>query len=127
MNRIRLIVLLPAALLAAQSWAAELVTVESRITDVTVYPDRAQVTRSADIDVTPGENRIVIDHLPATLEEDSVKAAGKASLQVVIQDIRISPSAPSSANNLPILRPQNWKNVSRTCATTAIHWTLDST
>ena len=89
MNRICLVAALSAALLAARSWAVEPVTVESHITDVTVYPDRAQVTRSADINVNPGENRLLIDHLPPTLAEDSVKAAGKAPLQVIVQDVAV--------------------------------------
>ncbi len=89
MNRTRLIALLPVALFAASSWAVETVPVESHITDVTVYPDRAQVTRSADVDVAPGENRLLIDHLPAFLTENSVKAAGKASIQVIIEDIAV--------------------------------------
>ena len=89
MNRIRLVGALSFALLAARSWAVEPVTVESHITDVTVYPDRAQVTRSADINVNPGENRLLIDHLPPTLAEDSVKAAGKAPIQVIVQDVAV--------------------------------------
>ncbi|HXI82547.1 MAG TPA: mucoidy inhibitor MuiA family protein [Verrucomicrobiae bacterium] len=89
MNRIRLFAVLSATLLSARSWAIEPVTVESHITDVTVYPDRAQVTRSADINVNPGENRLLVDHLPVTLAEDSVKAAGKAPIHVIIQDVAV--------------------------------------
>src|ERR1700690_1401608 len=89
MNRIWMAAVLSAALLAARSWAGEPVPVDSHITDVTVYPDRAQITRSADINVSPGENRLLIDHLPPTLAEDSVKAAGKAPIQVIVQDVAV--------------------------------------
>lgn len=90
MNRIRLITVLSVALLSARSWAAEPVTVESHITDVTVYPDRAQVTRAADVNINPGETRVLFDKLPATLANDSIQAAGKAATQVVIGDVAVN-------------------------------------
>src|SRR5579859_6037944 len=90
MNRIRLVAVLYVALLAARSWAAEPVTVESHITDVTVYPDRAQVTRAAEINIDPGETRLLFDKLPATLADDSIQAAGKAATQVVIGDVAVN-------------------------------------
>jgi uncharacterized protein (TIGR02231 family) len=90
MNRIRLVAVLSVALLAARSWAAEPVTVESHITDVTVYPDRAQITRSAEININPGETRLLFDKLPAMLADDSIQAAGKAAAQVVIGDVAVN-------------------------------------
>src|ERR1039458_1610020 len=89
MNRICLVAALSAALLAARSWAVEPVSDDSHCTALTVYPYRAEVTRSTDINVNPGENRLLIDHLPPTLAEDSVKAAGKAPLQVIVQDVAV--------------------------------------
>ena len=90
MNRIYPIAVLSVALLAARSWAAEPVTVESHITDVTVYPDRAQVTRTAEININPGETRLLFVHLPATLADDSIQAAGKSATQVVIGDVAVN-------------------------------------
>jgi uncharacterized protein (TIGR02231 family) len=90
MNRIRLVAVLSVALLAARSRAAEPVTVESHITDVTVYPDRAQVTRTAEININPGETRLLFDHLPVMLADDSIQAAGKAAAQVVIGDVAVN-------------------------------------
>src|SRR5579859_5671804 len=90
MNRIRLVTMISTALLAAPSWAAEPVTVESHITDVTVYPDRAQVTRTAEIDINPGETRLLFDKLPAALADDSIQAAGKAVTQVAIGDVAVN-------------------------------------
>lgn len=90
MNRIRLVALLSVAFLAARSWAAEPVTVESHITDVTVYPDRAQITRTAEVDINPGENRLLFDKLPATFADDSIQAAGKGATQAVIGDVAVN-------------------------------------
>jgi uncharacterized protein (TIGR02231 family) len=77
------------SLLPAIALAAEPATVASRITDVTVYADRAQVTRTADVPLTPGENRIRLAELPAALEDESVRAAGKAAAPVTIQDVEV--------------------------------------
>jgi uncharacterized protein (TIGR02231 family) len=90
MNPIRIVLVLPVALLAARSWAADPITVESHITDVTVYPDRAQVTRTAEININSGETRLLFDGLPAALADDSIQAAGKAASQVVIGDVAIN-------------------------------------
>jgi uncharacterized protein (TIGR02231 family) len=68
---------------------AEQIPAESKITDVTVYADRAQVTRAAEVSLVPGENRIRLAELPASLVDDSVRAAGKASGPVTIQDVEV--------------------------------------
>ena len=77
-----------AALLAAAAHA-EPISADSRITDVTVYADRAQVSRTTEVTLTPGENRIQLANLPATLVDDSVRAAGKAGGPVTIQDVEV--------------------------------------
>ncbi|HVM60571.1 MAG TPA: mucoidy inhibitor MuiA family protein [Verrucomicrobiae bacterium] len=89
MNRIRLVAILSVAVFTCRAWAADPVTVESRITEVTLYPDRAQVTRTAEINIDPGEIRLVFDHLPFALANDSVRAAGKAPVQVVMEDVAV--------------------------------------
>src|SRR5580700_996142 len=57
------IVGLPALALAAP--------VESHISAATVYSDRAVVTRIAELDVSPGENALVFERLPAGLVDQS--------------------------------------------------------
>jgi len=61
----------------------------SSITDVTVYPDRAQVTRTAEFDLIPGENRLEFGPLPLMLDDNSVRAAGQAATPVTIQDVTV--------------------------------------
>jgi uncharacterized protein (TIGR02231 family) len=49
--------------------------VESKISGVTVYADRALVTRTAAVKLAPGEHSLEFSGLPAGLSEDSVSAA----------------------------------------------------
>ncbi len=46
------------------------------IVAVTVYPDRARVTRRQRVTLPAGEHRVRFDQLPAGLDEDSVRVAG---------------------------------------------------
>jgi uncharacterized protein (TIGR02231 family) len=47
--------------------------ITSRITDVTVYADRAQVTRAASIDLAPEPTRLAFAQLPGWIDEGSVR------------------------------------------------------
>jgi uncharacterized protein (TIGR02231 family) len=49
--------------------------VESKISGVTVYADRALITRTATMKLAPGEQSLEFSGLPAGLSEDSVSAA----------------------------------------------------
>lgn len=64
---------------------AEPVTLDTSVTAVTVYPEWAYVTRAADVKLTPGENRLVLEELPAWIDEDSirVKLSGPTSGTIV--------------------------------------------
>jgi uncharacterized protein (TIGR02231 family) len=69
------------------------------ITGVTVYPDRAQVTRKGAIRFdAPGEHTLRIGGLPLALLSDSVRASGKGPagtrILVVEQAHETNPSAP---------------------------------
>lgn len=64
-----------------------MIILDSYITSVTVYSDRAQITRSAKTDVSLGENRLGFKGLPENIDRSSiqVKGTGKA----VIKDITL--------------------------------------
>lgn len=51
-------------------------SLESTITAVTVYTDRAQVTRTATVKLKPGEQTLTFDFLPDSIEEKSVQVGG---------------------------------------------------
>ena len=78
----------PLLLLAARL-NAEPIPFSSRITDATVYMDRAQVTRTAEVALSAGENRVQLADLPAALVDDSVRVAGRAGVPVTIQDVEV--------------------------------------
>jgi uncharacterized protein (TIGR02231 family) len=73
------LLLLPLALRAAP--------VNSAISAVTVYTDRAVVTRSATVDLTGGTTELVFANLPEALNERSLQVSGKGSAQATILDV----------------------------------------
>jgi hypothetical protein len=56
------LVLLPAAALSS-------IQTESRVRRVTIHPDRAEITRTARVELPAGASRLEIAGLPAALEE----------------------------------------------------------
>lgn len=59
--------------------------IESKITSVTVYSDRAQITRSATSYFTKGEHKILFDELPQAIEQNSIQANGKGN--AILRDV----------------------------------------
>ncbi|MBD2725546.1 mucoidy inhibitor MuiA family protein [Nostoc sp. FACHB-892] len=57
-------------------------TVQSEIVAVTVYADRALVTRRGVVDLTGIEQELVITSLPETLETESVRVSGTGTVEV---------------------------------------------
>jgi uncharacterized protein (TIGR02231 family) len=57
-------------------------TVQSQIVAVTVYSDKALVTRRGTVVLTGVEQELVIASLPVTLETESVRASGKGTVEV---------------------------------------------
>lgn len=52
---------------------------ETTITAVTVYPDRARVTHTGQMHVEPGQHRLEIPELPLTLSPESVRVSGRGT------------------------------------------------
>ena len=69
--------------LASPAGAADL-TAASHITAVTVYSDRATVSREAQIDIPAGASTIVFDSLPMGLMGNSLRAEGSAAAAVIL-------------------------------------------
>ena len=74
-----LLLIVPLALRAAP--------VDSKISAVTVYTDRAVVTRTAQVDLTPGLTELVFANLPESLNERSLQVSGSGSAQATILDV----------------------------------------
>ncbi len=62
--------------------------VKSRVTAVTVYADRALVTRTAAETLTAGEHRIVFDNLPMALDTGSIQVNGTGN--ALLSDVKTS-------------------------------------
>lgn len=77
-----LVLVLPAVLSHA---ATE--NVASNIAGVTVYPDRAVVSRTAHVRLAAGEHDLVLGDLPASLLEDSVQVAATGNAPATILDV----------------------------------------
>ncbi|MFT7515793.1 MAG: hypothetical protein ACI9QL_005027 [Candidatus Omnitrophota bacterium] len=62
---------------------------ESTITAVTIFSDRAQVTRTLKVDLKPGVQKLSLKSLPAWLDRGSVRAAFEQREGVEILDVQI--------------------------------------
>ena len=65
------------------------VPVQSRIASVTVFADRAQVTRSATLSLEPGTNLVSFDGLPQLMAEESIRVEGKGTGRARISGVTV--------------------------------------
>jgi hypothetical protein len=63
-------------------------TLDAPIVAVTVFTDRARVTRRGTTHLPPGEHALALTGLPLGLDEDSVRAAGRGA-QVRILGVEV--------------------------------------
>lgn len=61
--------------------------VDSRISAVTVYQDRAVITRTTTVQLTGGTTELVFANLPQALNEQSLQVSGKGSAAATILDV----------------------------------------
>ncbi len=90
---IALAVILTGLLTAAPSAAAasgEELTAQSVISSVTIFPDRATISREASLNLERGQVSIVLGGLPATLLPDSIRASGKGTAVVKILGLEVA-------------------------------------
>src|SRR5580692_1257026 len=62
---------------------------EAKIVGVTVYADRARVTRSATVQVPAGASAVEIGALTTNLDERTVEVRGRSSGQVTIRGVDV--------------------------------------
>ncbi|HSF74154.1 MAG TPA: mucoidy inhibitor MuiA family protein, partial [Microcoleus sp.] len=63
-------------------------TLDTSISKVTVYTDRALVTRRGTVSLTGNERELAIASVPATLETESVRATGAGTVAVRLLGVR---------------------------------------
>jgi uncharacterized protein (TIGR02231 family) len=56
-----------------------MVKIEAPIAEVTVYTDRARVTRRGSVHLASGEHTLTLDGLPTTIQDDSVRVSGRGA------------------------------------------------
>ncbi|MEV0283222.1 MULTISPECIES: mucoidy inhibitor MuiA family protein [unclassified Kribbella] len=73
-----------------------LLVVDAPIAAVTVYPDRARITRRGKLTVPAGDQTVYVEPLPLLLQEDSVRVSGHGPATVLGVDLamRHHPQAP---------------------------------
>ncbi|MDQ6695412.1 MAG: mucoidy inhibitor MuiA family protein [Chloroflexota bacterium] len=79
--------------------------VNASIQEVTVYVDRARVTRRGTAHISQGEHTLTFPNLPVTLQDDSVRASGKGA-NVRILNVEV---ATEFASDQPEGRVAEWR------------------
>ena len=69
--------------------AASEIAAKSEITAVTVFPDRATITREADIDLTPSVKTVAFKGLPPSIIPSSFRVTGRGTASVKILSIDV--------------------------------------
>jgi len=69
----------------------------SRITDVVVYGDRAQVTRAEEVIVKAGDVDLNFGGLPASLDDQSVQVWGSGTAKATLEGVTVDLEPPSEA------------------------------
>lgn len=62
-------------------------SIATQITAVTVYTDRALITRQGTIHLTGTERQLILPNLPPTLDPESIRISGKGQIPVKLQGV----------------------------------------
>ena len=62
--------------------------IESEIVEVTVFTDRAQVTREALFNLQPGEHKLVLTNLPDQIDPNSIQVKGSGNF--MLSDVKLT-------------------------------------
>ncbi len=89
MRKALLIIVAVSFLIAAGAPAAEKAAT-SKITSVTVYLDRALVTREVKLNLSPGVHKLVLRDLPGGINDESVRGWGKGTAKVKLLGLNMS-------------------------------------
>jgi uncharacterized protein (TIGR02231 family) len=84
------------------------IPVETTITTVVVYPDRARVTCRGQAELTAGLHQLVVGELPLALETESMRAGGAGTARVQLRgvDVQRRHYAQAPAANVTALEEQ---------------------
>ena len=88
----RLVLGLLAACASASVPAATIAATDSRIVEVTVYPDRAEVVREARVELPKGASTIELSEIPFGADPDSIRVSAKG-VPATLGAVGASPSS----------------------------------
>src|SRR5215471_7381769 len=74
---------LTAYLLVAPAFAQSNLKVDSKITDVTVFLNRAQVTRQVKTQLNTGKTNLIVSGLTSMLDPQSIQVSGKGNFIIL--------------------------------------------
>jgi len=83
------ILMIAAGMYAASPCAAETIQAESQVSAVTVFADRAAITRTAFLKLPKGTHAVELAPLPARIDPNSVSARGSGKAQVTLYGVRL--------------------------------------
>jgi len=63
------------------------ITLKSKLSEITVFSDRAEVTREAEINLSPGIHKLIFDDLPRLIDSDSIQVNGQGS--AILKDVKL--------------------------------------
>ncbi|MCB0034636.1 MAG: mucoidy inhibitor MuiA family protein, partial [Anaerolineales bacterium] len=67
------------------------IEIVSNISAVTVYPDRARVTRVGECEITTGLHRLLFTDLPLSIDQSSVRVVGQGTAELRILSVDVVP------------------------------------
>ena len=65
------------------------VVLDTEISNVTVYPDRARLTLSGRLELSPGRQKAAFDELPLSLLPESVRVSGRGAAKVRLHGVEV--------------------------------------
>ena len=74
---------------AMNAAGADTISAESKITAVTVFPDRAGVTRQATLTLSKGQHTVELSPLPSGIEPSSLSASASGEAEVTLYGVRL--------------------------------------
>ena len=84
------VLILPLAILPLTTANAAELRTDSTITKVTVYPGSAKITRVSKVDLAAGDNVIIINNLPLSLNESSLRVSGEGEGAIKLGSVELS-------------------------------------
>lgn len=68
---------------------AQVMPVDSKVTEAIIFKDRAMVTRTADVSLQKGENQIIFSNLTPDIKDETVRISANGNGKLKILDVKV--------------------------------------